>query len=96
MRIRPLEVIDDLDLDIVRARAERLTSWNVEVQDSRLSDAPYFTLILRLPEIGSGSLIQIKQAFADLGRMRAVLWSAKGKEVPLTKAKLDDLDGASR
>jgi hypothetical protein len=96
VRVRPLEVMDDLDLDLVQAKVGQLRNWEVEFQDTRLSDAPYVTLIMKLPEINLQVLTQLKTTFADFGRMRAQLWIEQGVEVPISTIQIADLERASQ
>ena len=88
--------MDDLDLDLVRARAELLIDWDAELQDTRFSDAPYVTVVLRMPKIDAEVLHRLKATFAGLGRMRALLWQSQGVEIPLAAAKLVNLKRAMR
>ncbi len=96
VRIRPRDTMDDLDVDLVQARAERLTDWKAEFHDTRLSDAPYVTFVLRIPEITAEAVAQLKTEFGDLPRMRARLYTETGNEIPLATAELEGVKRADR
>ena len=96
LRIRPAEIMEDLDLDVVRERATRLADWATDVQDTRLFDAPYVSVVVTMPAINFETAARLKAAFADLPRMRANVWQRIGAEVPLAAADLAVLEEASQ
>jgi hypothetical protein len=87
LRVRPQEVMDDLDLDAVGERLNRL-SWDAELQDARLSDAPYVVVVVDLPETSDEALSRLQEAFGDLPRMRVGLFRSTDEETPLERADL--------
>jgi hypothetical protein len=96
LRIRPAAVMEDLNLEIIRARAQRLTNWQADLQDTRLSDAPYVTVIAKIPQLDAAAVAELKRAFARLPRMRAQVWQRVGEETPLQRANLTVLTEASQ
>jgi hypothetical protein len=74
IRIRPQEVMEDLDLAVVQQRAEGLAEWHAEVVDTRLSDAPYVALVLDVPCVDDHLENELRRALAELPRMRASLY----------------------
>jgi hypothetical protein len=95
LRIRPAEVMDDLDLDLIRERAMRFPQGAAEVQDTRLSDAPYVSVIMTVPATNEELLAQLRTAFLDLPRMQIQVWRRLRVEVPLEKASVADLEESS-
>jgi hypothetical protein len=83
LHVWPAQVLEDLDLDLLTARAAALEGWQVELHDTRLSDAPYVTVVAEAADITSGELDRLQVAFADLPQMDARLWVGVGKEVSL-------------
>lgn len=88
VRVRPIEVMDDLDLDVVERRLRGLSEWAVEVDDTRLTDATYVTVVAEHERIDEASITRLREALADLPRMRALLWRRSAPEVPLESAPL--------
>ncbi len=95
LRIRPAEVMDDLDIEVIQTRVALLTGWEVEVRDTRLSDAPYITVIVNPRTIDPEMAAQLKSAFAGLPRMCARVWRRSSSEVPLALADCDLLEKAA-
>ena len=89
LRVRPAEVMDDLRLALIQERARRLPDWDIEVHDTRLSDAPYISIAARMPAITEETVARLKAAFADLPGMRVLLWQRVGVE-----RSLQDVDPA--
>lgn len=85
--VRPQEVMDDLDLDLLRTRIDGLAGWQAEVQDSRLSDAPYVIVVAspRSAEVDTAAVRELQQAFGDLPRMSVRLWQGVGDEASLDR-----------
>lgn len=96
LRIRPTTGMEDLDLDKIRARIQRLTTWQAELQDSRLSDAPYVSVIARIPQLDAAAMTELKRAFARLPRMSVHLWQRIGDETLLQTADLATFTQAAR
>jgi len=96
IRIRPAEVMDDLDLDIVRERAALLREWQAEVKDSRLGDAPYVTVVATTPVVTAERIAELKGALGELPRMRALVWLSPTDEVPLDVANAATFQVAAR
>lgn len=95
VRVRPAEVMEDIDLDVIRERAARLRGWDVDVRDSRVSDAPFVTLVARTREITDAAAEEIRRELADLPRMRALVWRRHGNELELPTATSAVLQDAS-
>ena len=95
LRIRPIDVIEDIDLDIIKARAASLTDWESEVKDTRLTDATYVTVIVKTQTIDAEKAERLKRAFAGLPKMRAQVWRRSESEAPLDTADLALLEGAA-
>jgi hypothetical protein len=83
IRIRPLETMDDLDIDEVRQRAAGLQAWEAELHDSRLGDAPFVTVVARTGVPDREAVRELKAAFARLPRMTALVWRSPRDEQPL-------------
>jgi hypothetical protein len=81
--------MDDLDLDLVRDRMARLPDWRTELRDTRLSDAPYVTVVAEIPALHEQAFEQLRVAFSNLPRMRAMIWRRPGLEIPIEEADLD-------
>lgn len=96
LRIRPTTGMEDLDLDKIRARIQRLTTWQAELQDSRLSDAPYVSVIARIPQLDAAAMTELKRAFARLPHMSVLLWQRIGDETLLQTADLATVTQAAR
>lgn len=88
LRIRPTTVLEDLKLDLIRRRMQRLTNWQAELQDTRLSDAPYVSVIAQIPQLDAAAVDEIKRAFTRLPHMRVQIWQRVGEEIPLQSANL--------
>lgn len=86
LRVRPEEVMEDLDLEVIGERLRHLEGWTAELLDSRLSDAPYVTVVAEIPEIDPEAVRRLQQALGDLPRMRAGLWRSVDAEMPLAEA----------
>ncbi|MQA86728.1 MAG: hypothetical protein GEV03_19385 [Streptosporangiales bacterium] len=86
LRIRPAEVVADLDLAVVETRAGRLTGWRAEVHDTRLSDATYLSVVVTADEIDDAAAVELRDAFRALPRMAAYVVRAIGDEEPLERA----------
>jgi hypothetical protein len=82
LRVRPKEVMEELNLDLIRERSS-LMDIEMEVQDTRLSDAPYISVVAKIPTINEEVLARLKGAFRDMPRMQVNLWIRIGKEVAL-------------
>lgn len=95
LRIRPAEVMDDLDIEAVRTRVNLLADWEAEVQDTRLSDAPYVTVVATTEMFDANAAEQLKKAFADMPRMQAQVWRRSKSEVPLDFADSSLLEEAA-
>lgn len=95
LRIRPLEIMEDLQIDTIRERVSQLADLGAELQDTRLSDAPYVTVVADPPTIGDDTLARLQAAFAGLPRMRAWLWQGVGAETLLDEADLEVLERAA-
>ena len=85
LRVRPAEVMDDLDLDLVRRRLERLAPWRAELRDTRLSDATYVTVVATIDVIDAAAAETLRRGLSDLPRMRVLVWRGPGSETPLAR-----------
>lgn len=95
LRIRPDAVMGDLDLDRIRVWAGRLPGWTTEVRDTRLTDAPYITVIATTPAITNEVANTLRSRSSDLPRMGVFIWCGVGREVPLDKADVKVLEDAA-
>ena len=95
LRVRPAEVMDDLDLDLVRRRLERLAPWRAELRDTRLSDATYVTVVATIDAIDAAAAETLRRGLADLPRMRVMVWRGPGSETPLARIDAAALDEAA-
>ncbi|HEX2049183.1 MAG TPA: hypothetical protein VHJ34_00960 [Actinomycetota bacterium] len=96
LRVRARTEPEDLDVDEVRRRLAQATSWRCEVDDTRLSDAPFVSVIAGTDVIDDASTETLRAALADLERMRVTVWSGSGQESPLESATAEALGAASR
>lgn len=94
LRVRPAEVMEDLDLDTLGDRLHRLKDWRAQLHDTRLSDAPYVSITVDLPSIGGPEVARLKEALSGLPNMRVFLWQ-RGAEVPLQAADVSALEIAA-
>jgi hypothetical protein len=95
LRVRPLETMGDLDVGAVREHAARLEMWEAEVRDTRLSDAPFVTVVVAAPGLTPEALASLKAGFTQLPRVRVVVWLKEGVESPLETADLAALAQAA-
>jgi hypothetical protein len=93
VRFRPVEVMEQINLDLIRQAMGYVPDWETELQDTRLSDAPYVTVIVNIPEINQKALARLQGALANLPGMRAKVMLAIGEELPLEAV---DLAGLAR
>jgi hypothetical protein len=96
LRIRPAEVMEDIDLAFLRHRMKQLAGWESELQDTRLSDAPYVSVVMQVTAIDAAALARLKAAFAGLPKMRALIVLSVGVELPLDAIGVDQLRAAAR
>ncbi len=75
--------MEDLDLDLIQKRVMHLKDWEIKVHDTRLSDAPYISVVVKIPVINIDTLNRLKEAFKDMPCMYAMVWIRAGVEVPL-------------
>lgn len=83
LRIRPREVVTALDPDALRARARSLEGWDAHVHDTRAGDATFLTVIARAETVDDDAVRRLRDAFADLPGMRALVWRGPRDEIPL-------------
>ena len=95
LRLRPAEVMEQINLDLIREAMRYLPDWETELQDTRLSDAPYVSVLVKIPEIDSKALARLQGAFASLPGMRAKVMLAVGEELPLEAIDLAGLTRAA-
>lgn len=95
LRVRARTAPEDLDLDELRRRLAQASSWRCEIDDTRLSDAPFVSVIAGTDTIDDASTETLRAALADLERMRVAVWSGIGAESPLDSAGPATLDAAS-
>ena len=95
LRVRPAEVMDDLNLDLIRRRLARLAPWRAELRDTRLTDAPYVTVVASIDAIDDAAADALRRGLADLPRMRVLLWRGPGAETPLAQADTAALAAAA-
>jgi hypothetical protein len=96
LRIRPAEVMEDIDLAFIRNRMKHLAGWVSELQDTRLSDAPYISVVVQVTAIDAAALARLKATFAGLPKMRAQVVLSVGVELPLDAIEVDQLRTAAR
>ena len=95
LRVRPAEVMDDLDLDLVRRRLAGLAPWRAELRDTRLSDATYLTVVATIDAIDATAADALQRGLSDLPRMRVLVWRGPGAETPLALADAAALNDAA-
>lgn len=95
LRVRPAEVMEDLNLDLVRRRFARLAPWRAELRDTRLSDATYVTVVATIDVIDAAAADALQRGLADLPRMRVVVWRGPGSETPLALVDAAALNDAA-
>ncbi|WP_433727405.1 hypothetical protein ACQP2Y_12315 [Actinoplanes sp. CA-051413] len=95
VRLRPTETVGELDVDAVAARVADLTRWRAEVVDTRLSDAPYLTVVATTEDIDDAAAAELRDALREPVAARAYLVSAVGREQPLEGAGTEDLRAAA-
>ena len=95
LRLRPAEVMEQINLDLIREAMRDLQDWEPELQDTRLSDAPYVSVIVKNPKIDARALGRLKSVFANLPGMRARVMLAVGEELPLEDVDLAGLTRAA-
>ncbi|MGH3811174.1 MAG: hypothetical protein ACRDUV_01805 [Pseudonocardiaceae bacterium] len=86
LRFRAVETVVDLDLAAVTERAERLNRWQAEVFDTRLSDAPYVSVVVTIDDVDDEAVEELRATFLDLQGMTPHVLRAIGDEVPLERA----------
>ena len=86
-------MIEDIDLDAIVSRAE---DFDAEIIDSRISDAPYVSVIVKTPIIDNKVLTELKSKFSNLPSMYARLWQHAGAELPLEGADISALQKATQ
>jgi hypothetical protein len=96
LRIRPAEVMEDIDLAVIRHRMKHLAGWESELQDTRLSDAPYVSVVVLVTVIDAAALARLKATFAGLPKMRAQIVLSVGVELPLDAIDVHQLRAAAR
>ena len=96
LRIRPIESMDDLDLSEIRDRLRRLSDLSPELDDTRLSDAPYVSLKLDLPLIDATLVQRLREALADLQGVVVQVWNGRPQPTRLTDATAETLENASK
>jgi hypothetical protein len=95
LHLRPTETVAGLELGVVEERATQLTAWRAEVQDTRLSDAPFLTVVVTGVEINDHAAAELRDAFRDLPTMTAYVVHAIGDERPLEQTDTDLLQTAA-
>ena len=96
LRIRPLETMNDLNLELIQKRASSLADWSARVSDTRLSDAPYISMTIDLPEVSEDELVRLKEALLGMPRMPVYLWMGRKREMALDLVDVKALDEAAR
>lgn len=95
LRVRPREVMDDLDLETINKRVSRLSDWRARVEDSRLFDAPYITAVIEPTHVDAEAVARLRAVFAGMPRMRVQVWRGVDVEVPLEEVNVAVLDDAA-
>jgi hypothetical protein len=97
LRARPKEVMEDINLDVILEHVSRLGQMaETEIIDSRLTDAPYITIIVKVLDVDNAVLDQLKSDLSDLAGMNVKVWRRGGKEVPLDEIDLSGLKEAAQ
>ncbi len=96
LRFRAVETVADLDLAAVTEHAERLGRWQAEVFDTRLSDAPYVSVVVTIADVDDEAAEELRGTFLDLPGMTPYVLGAIGDEVPLERADTALLETAGR
>lgn len=95
VRLRPMESISDLDLDAIQGRLEEIKDLHPELIDSRLSDAPYVTVIAQIDRTQALGLERLKRALRDMPGVATRLYIRPGKEIELEAADLSSIQSAA-
>jgi len=93
--VRPIESIDELDVGAIRDRMRRLTDLSPDLQDARLSDAPYVTLTLDLPVIDATMVQRLQDVLSDLEGVAVQVWNGQPQPPRLTDVDAETLEHAS-
>lgn len=96
VRLRPSESISAIDLHAIQAQLREIVDFDPELVDSRLSDAPYVTIIVRIDATQGAALDRLKRALRGLPGLLPHLYMAPGKEIALDEADLASLELAAR
>ena len=94
LRVRPEQVMEDLNIDEVSARIASLTMCEAEVRDTRLSDGTYVSVEIKVSTIDTEFVAQMRAAFCNLPQMRVFLWRRAKAELPLSKVDLAAINDA--
>lgn len=86
LRIRPEQSIEELDLNVIKQRAMMFKNGEARVHDSRISDAPYITVIVMISIIDDASMSQLKEIFTNLLHMHVNVLQEIGLEICLNEA----------
>lgn len=97
LRVRPKEVMEDINLNIISEHTSQLgADAETEIIDSRLTDAPYVTIIVKVLDVDNELLDQLKSNLSDLAGMNVKVWQRAGKEVPLDELDVTGLKEAAQ
>ena len=95
LRVRPEGLLTDLDLEQLRERLARLSGWASEVRDTRLSDAPYVTVVAETATLDEGAAAMLRAALADLEAMDVNVWLGIANERTLESCDLASLNAGA-
>lgn len=88
VRIRPAQVIEDLDPDLVAERLEGVSEWDTTLRDWRHTDATYLTVEAERQVLDPQAVDELAAALSDLPAMAPMLWRRSSPEIPLAEADM--------
>lgn len=95
LRVRPKVSVTDVDLDDLRARLARLREWTADVRDTRLSDAPYVTVVAETTRLDEDAAAALRDVLLRVPRADVDLWLGIGTQRPLETCDLATLEAAA-
>jgi hypothetical protein len=96
LRIRPTDSMDDLDLSAIRDRMRPLTDLSPELDDARLSDAPYVSLTLDLPVTDARMVRRLQDALSGLEGIVVQVWNGQPQPLRLMDVDAETLANAAQ
>jgi hypothetical protein len=95
LRLRPTGTFAEMDPGTVATHLGRLRRWQTEVVDSRISDAPYLTVLASIEDIDDDAAAELRDVLGGVPAMRTYLLRTVSDEWPLRDAGADALRAAA-